>query len=148
MPQYRLHDRLRYRVSRLARIMQARLEVVLAREGLTRMMWLVLTGIGEDGVRAPSELAGDIGITRPAASRLLRRMEARGFVIRAGRGGHGRSVDLGLTPAGCAVLDRARPDVDAMTAHFTGKLDAATHAALMGGLGRLAEGERGDFTSL
>jgi MarR family transcriptional regulator, transcriptional regulator for hemolysin len=148
MPRYRLHNRLGYRVSRLARIMQARLEAVLAEEGLTRMTWLVLTGIGEDGVRAPSELAGYIGITRPAASRLLKRMEERGFVIRTGCEGDGRSVELGLTPAGRAVLDRARPHVDAVTAHFAGKLDGATHAALMDGLARLAEGERGDFTSL
>ncbi len=148
MPHYTLHDRLGYRVSRLARIMQTRLEEVLAAEDLTRMMWLVLTGLGEDGVRTPSELADYIGITRPAASRLLKRMEARGFVIRADGDGDGRSIALGLTEAGREVLERARPRVDAMTAHFVSKLDGATHAALMDGLDRLAEGERGDFTSL
>ena len=148
MPHYTLHDRLGYRVSRLARIMQTRLEAVLAEEGLTRMMWLVLTGIGEDGVRTPSELADYIGITRPAASRLLKRMEARGFVVRAEGDGDGRSVDLGLTEAGQEVLDRARPRVDAMTAHFVSKLDGATYAALMDGLAGLAEGEHDDFTSL
>lgn len=148
MAHYALHDRLGYRVSRLARIMQTRLEAVLEAEGLTRMMWLVLTGLGEDGVRTPSELASYIGITRPAASRLLRRMEARGFVTRAEAKGDGREVALGLAPAGRAVLDRARPAVDAVTAHFTAKLDPATHEALMRGLARLAEGERGDFSSL
>jgi DNA-binding MarR family transcriptional regulator len=50
-------------------------------------------------VRTPSELADYIGITRPAASRLLKRMEARGFVTRASGDGDGRSVDLGLTDA-------------------------------------------------
>jgi len=148
MPHYTLHDRLGYRISRLARIMQTRLEAVLAEEGLTRMMWLVLTGLGEDGVRTPSELADYIGITRPAASRLLKRMEARGFVIRTDGDGDGRSIALCLTEAGREVVDRARPRVDAMTAHFVSKLDSATHAALMDGLDRLAEGERGDFTSL
>jgi DNA-binding MarR family transcriptional regulator len=148
MPHYRLHDRLGYRVSRLARIMQSRLETVLAREDLTRMMWLVLTGIGEDGVRTPSELAEYIGITRPAASRLLNRMEARGFVVRAEGDGDGRTVDLALTDSGREVLLRARPQVDAMTAHFISKLDRAAYAALMDGLAGLAEGEPGDFTSL
>ena len=148
MPHYRLHDRLGYRVSRLARIMQTQLEAVLAEDGLTRMMWLVLTGLGEDGVRTPSELADYIGITRPAASRLLKRMEERGFVLRAEGDGDGRSVDLGLTDTGRAVLARARPQVDAMTAHFVNKLDGATYAALMNGLAGLAEGERDDFTSL
>lgn len=148
MPHYLLHDRLGYRVSRLARIMQTRLEAVLAEEDLTRMMWLVLTGLGEDGVSTPSELADYIGITRPAASRLLRRMDARGFVARTGSDGDGRSIALALTERGRTVLDRARPHVDEMTAHFVSKLDPATHTALMDGLARLAEGEAGDFTSL
>ena len=148
MTHYRLHDRLGYRVSRLARIMQTRLEAVLAEEGLTRMMWLVLTGLGEDGVRTPSELADYIGITRPAASRLLRRMEDRGFVVRADGDGDGRSIALGLTEAGREVVDRARPRVDDMTTHFVSKLDPATHSVLMNGLARLAEGETGDFTEL
>jgi MarR family transcriptional regulator, transcriptional regulator for hemolysin len=148
MPDYALHNRLGYRVSRLARIMQTQLEALLAEEDLTRMMWLVLTGLGEEDVRTPSGLADYIGITRPAASRLLRRMESRGLVTRASGNGDGRSVDLGLTARGRMVLDRARPRVDAMASHFTAKLDPATHAALMDGLARLAEGERGDFSSL
>lgn len=148
MPHYRLHERLGYRVSRLARIMQTRLEAVLAEEDLTRMSWLVLTGIGEDDVRSPSELAEYIGITRPAASRLLKRMEARGFVRRMDGETDGRSVGLALTEAGEAVLLRARPRVDAMTAHFAAKVDGATYAAMMDGLARLAQGEQGDFTSL
>ena len=148
MPHYRLHDRLGYRVSRLARIMQTRLEAVLAEENLTRMSWLVLSGIGEDDVRSPSQLAEYIGITRPAASRLLRRMEGRGFVQRQNGEGDGRSVGLALTETGQAVLQRARPRVDAMTAHFAAKLDGATYAAMMDGLARLAEGEVGEFTSL
>jgi DNA-binding MarR family transcriptional regulator len=128
--------------------MQTRLEAVLAEEDLTRMSWLVLTGIGEDDVRSPSELAEYIGITRPAASRLLKRMEARGFVRRMDGEADGRSVGLALTEAGEAVLLRARPRVDAMTAHFAAKVDGATYAAMMDGLARLAQGEQGDFTSL
>jgi len=42
---YLLHQRLGWRVSRLARIMQSRLEEVLARDNLTRLMWVVLCGL-------------------------------------------------------------------------------------------------------
>jgi DNA-binding MarR family transcriptional regulator len=148
MTHYRLHDRLGYRVSRLARIMQSRLEGLLAGDGLSRMMWLVLTGIGEDGVRTPSEMADYIGITRPAASRLLARMEGLGHVARGAAEGDGRAVALELTPKGRAALMRLRPQVDAMTARFEAKLDPAAMAALMDGLARLAEGERGGFGRL
>jgi DNA-binding MarR family transcriptional regulator len=148
MAHYPLHDRLGYRVSRLARIMQSRLEALLAGDGLSRMMWLVLTGIGEDGVRTPSEMADYIGITRPAASRLLARMEGLGHVARGAVDGDGRAVALELTVKGREALTRLRPQVDAMTARFEAKLDPSAMASLMDGLSRLAEGERGGFGRL
>lgn len=143
-----LHQRLSYRVSRLARIMQARVESVLAPEGLTRMMWLVLTGLGEDGVTTPSDLADYIGITRPATSRLLARMEGAGFVVRSGSAADGRSVSVALTDRGREVLARLRPQVDAVLARFTAKLDPAALAGLIDGLGRLAAAEDIDLQSL
>jgi DNA-binding MarR family transcriptional regulator len=143
-----LHQRLSYRVSRLARIMQARVEAVLAPEGLTRMMWLVLTGLGEDGVTTPSDLADYIGITRPATSRLLARMEGAGFVVRSGSAADGRSVSVALTDRGREVLARLRPQVDAVLARFTAKLDPAALAVLIDRLGRLAEAEDIDLQSL
>jgi DNA-binding MarR family transcriptional regulator len=145
---YALHDRLGYRVSRLARILQSQVERILAPEGLTRMTWLVLTAIGEDRVRTPSALAGYIGITRPASSRLLRRMEAAGHVCRGGGDSDGRSITLALTDRGRAVLARRRPEIDALSARFAAKLDPATYRLLLDGLGRLAEGEGGAFTHL
>ena len=143
-----LHQRLSYRVSRLARIMQARVESVLAPEGLTRMMWLVLTGLGEDGVTTPSDLADYIGITRPATSRLLARMEGAGFVVRSGSAADGRSVSVALTDRGREVLARLRPQVDAVLARFTAKLDPAALAGLIDGLGRRAAAEDIDLQSL
>ena len=143
-----LHQRLSYRVSCLARIMQARVESVLAPEGLTRMMWLVLTGLGEDGVTTPSDLADYIGITRPATSRLLARMEGAGFVVRSGSAADGRSVSVALTDRGREVLARLRPQVDAVLARFTAKLDPAALAGLIDSLGRLAAAEDIDLQSL
>lgn len=143
-----LHARLSYRVTRAARIMQARVEAVLAPDRLTRMMWLVLTGLGEDGVTTPSDLAAYIGITRPATSRLLARMEGAGLVLRAGSAADGRSVTLALTGRGQAVLVRLRPQVDAVLARFAAKLDPAALAALIDSLGRLAEAEDIDLQSL
>lgn len=146
---YRLHGRLGWRVSRLARILQSRLEAVLADEGLTRLMWVVLCGLGEDGIETPSEMADYIGITRASTSRLLTTMEVRGLVVRNGPAGHdGRQVALALTDRGRAILTRYRPQADAMTAHFLSKLDPEQARVLMEALAILADGEGEGLTRL
>jgi MarR family transcriptional regulator, transcriptional regulator for hemolysin len=146
---YLLHQRLGWRVSRLARIMQARLEAVLADEGLTRLMWVVLRGLGDDGVETPSEMAAYIGITRASTSRLLTTMEARGLIRRDNpQGPDGRQVALALTDRGRALLARYRPAADAVTAHFLTKLDPEEARILMQALATLAEGEGDTLTRL
>lgn len=144
----RLKDRLGYRISRAARILQVRLESELAPEGLTRLMWLVLSGIGDEDITTPSAMAEAIGITRPATSRLLARMEAMGLVARSEGPGDGRSVRLGLTRAGRAMLTRLRPKVEAVRTHFASKLSGAELAALTTALDRLTADEGGDLTDL
>lgn len=142
MPDYALHSRLGFRLSRLSRIMQARLEAQLAPLGLTRLMWCALTGIGDEGVRSPSDLADYIGMTRPALSRLLRGMEARGLIARRGRASRdGRAVSLTLTDAGEKTLAAARPLVEAHRAHFDAKLPGPQMANLLAALATLQAGE-------
>jgi len=149
MTEFLLHQRLGYRVSRLARIMQSRLEAELAEHGLTRLMWTVLCGLGEDGITRPSDLAEYIGITRPATSRLLRTMEERGLVVRSeAEGADGRCVRLALTEEGRRIIQTSRPRVSAMTAHFTAKLPPERLALVLESLAILAEGEGADLTRL
>ena len=138
---YRLHNRLGYRVSRLARLMEARHEAALAGDGLTRLGASVLGGVGDEGVTTPSELAAYVGITRPAMSRLLRGLEARGFIARAATDGDGRQTRVALTPQGQAALTRVRAASDALQAHFAAKLRADELSFLTQTLARLAAGE-------
>ncbi|WP_127104887.1 MarR family winged helix-turn-helix transcriptional regulator [Pararhodobacter zhoushanensis] len=138
---YRLHTRLGFRVSRLARLMQARHEAALAEDGLTRLGAAVLGGVGDEGVSAPSELAAYVGITRPAMSRLLRGLETRGFISRAPGDGDGRQTCVLLTPKGEAALTRARAAGDALQAHFAAKLSPDALSALTAALALLAADE-------
>lgn len=141
MTVYRLHQRLGFRVSRLARIVQARLEADLAADGLTRLGAAVLGGVGDEGVTTPSALADYVGITRPALSRLLRGLEARGMIARASASGDGRQTEVALTPEGAAVLARVRVASDAVQAHFAAKLSPEELIRVTDALRRLAEGE-------
>lgn len=141
MGSYRLHGRLGFRVSRLARLMQARHEAALP-PGLTRLGAAVLGGVGDEGVVTPSDLAAYVGITRPAMSRLLRGLEAKGFIARAAAGGEdGRQTAVALTPRGAAALAEVRRASDALQAHFAAKLTPEDLAALTRALAMLAEGE-------
>jgi len=143
---YKLHQRLGYRASRLARIMQNRLEAEIAEHGLTRLMWCVMTGVGEEGVRTPSELAEYVGVTRPTISRLLRVLEEKGMLRRTnGELKDGRSVRLELTPQGEAVTRGTRSRVDALNTHFTAKLAPEHLAVVLSGLEILAAGEDQDL---
>lgn len=148
MPDYQLHKRLGYRVSRLSRIMQSRLERMIADQSLTRLMWCVLTGVGEEGVSTPSELSEYIGITRPATSRLLRDMEARGMVARNGSDVDGRGRTVSITPLGRDLLEAARPSIEAVNDHFKSKITPDELAHVMSVLDRLAAGEEEQLTRL
>lgn len=141
MTEFTLHNRLGFRVSRLAQIMQSRLEAQLVPLGLTRLTWCVLTGVEDESITAPSDLAAYIGITRPTMSRLLRGLEARGFVMRKAGQGDGRGVMLTLTPKGRVAHHAARAHVDAENARFTEKLTSAQHAAFMQAIALLDAGE-------
>lgn len=148
MHEYELHKRLGYRVSRLSRIMQGRLEQILGEHRITRLAWCALTGIGEEGVSTPSELAVYIGVTRPATSRLLRDLEARGLVARANGSADGRSVTLSLTEMGEKITRKSRVLVDEMNQHFKAKLDPEHLAQVLRGLEILSAGEDEKLTHL
>ena len=78
---YRLHDRLGFRVSRLAAVMRASLDAELSQLGLTRLEWCVLASIALEGITAPSGIAENIGITRPTASRTFKQMRDKGCLL-------------------------------------------------------------------
>ena len=78
--EYSLHSRLGYKASRLARLMEVRLEGMIIELGLTRMMCCVFSGVGLERVKTPSALARYISIARPTVSRVLSDMEKRGLI--------------------------------------------------------------------
>lgn len=148
MRQYELHKRIGYKVSRLSRTMQARLERDIAKFGISRLMWCVLTGVGDEDVSNPSELADYVGITRPAMSRLLRDMETKGMVERSGGNGDGRTIEIRLSDIGRDALERARSTVDALNRHFSSKLSPERLAEFMLAVDLLGSDEHERLTKL
>lgn len=148
MTHYRLHERIGYKVSLLSRLMEARLENMMAEHDVTRLMWCVLSGVGLEGVNTPSALADYIGITRPAVSRLLKTMEQRGWLERSGHDADGRGISVFLTEIGKQKLNACQPLVDELNAHFTSKISDEDLAYFNSLVDRLTEGEKARLTYL
>ena len=139
---YTLHNRLGFKITLLARIMETRLEKQLSEHGVTRLMWCVLRGVGMENVNTPSKLADYVCIARPAVSRLLKTMEERRLLRRSGTSGDKRYTEVELTELGHEKMKACHVLVRHMNEHFAGKLDAGTYEVLMSAIDRLTEDEQ------
>ena len=145
---YRLHERLGYKVSRLARLMEAQLEDMISPYGITRVIWCILSGVGLENVRTPSELAEYVGIARSATSRALRSMEDMGLITRCGAERDGRGVEIVLTKKGMHVMEQCRPLVEQLNDHFATKLAAGDLQTVMNNIDALSAGETRELSRL
>jgi DNA-binding MarR family transcriptional regulator len=100
------------------------------REGLTLIQWAVLKLLDLHGPRSPSDLAADLGISRPAITSSINTLEGRGWVRRSVAGGDRRRRETALTARSRGVLAR---------------VGAERRRFLARGLSRLAPAEREAF---
>ncbi len=148
MQDYTLHNRIGYKVTRLARLMEDRLEKQIGEHGITRLMWCVLRGVGMEGVTTPSGLANYIGIARPAVSRLLKTMEQRGLLQRNGIDADGRVTEVHLTQEGRRKMDACHGLVRELNTHFSEKLEPRVYEDFMRTIDRLTDGENATLMRL
>ncbi len=148
MDEYTLHNRIGFKVTRLARLMEARLEGQLEEHGITRLMWCVLRGVGMEGVTTPSALAGYICIARPAISRLLKNMEHKGLLVRKSTGADGRYTEVCLTAKGKQTMEACHVLVQELNAHFSEKLAPQTYEDFMQAVDTLTDGENATLMRL
>lgn len=131
---YRLRAQLGFKLSRAARAMQQRFEADLGQHGLTRLSWCVLSGVGLEGLTAPSDIAENMGIKRPTVSRVLKGMVKDGLIVSRLKAGDGRAKELALTRLGQDTLAACLPLVDrnarVIADRFTAEQLSALHASL------------------
>ncbi len=138
---YRLHDSLGFRLSRVARIQERRLDTGLKELGLSRITWCILLAVGNEGLSQPSEIASFVGIDRTATSRALRQMEADDLIGRATGDGDGRTRTVRLTEKGQDRLERGTPIAEDNGARLAERLSQKDIELLKDRLDRLIEGE-------
>jgi DNA-binding MarR family transcriptional regulator len=130
-----------FQASRIARRMEASLNLVLEGEGLTFFESLVLAAIffeKKGGVK-PSYLAEAFQTTRGNVSHCISSLEAKGLVQRRIDGEDARALQLVLQTAGRKRAVRVVGILDRMQRHFEERLGAAKLEAMLGQLHSVEE---------
>lgn len=109
---------------RSARLLRHHIERALVPYELDLNQYLVISMLAIDASEPtmPSELGMTIDATRTQMTRLVDGLEARGLVLRKASAHDRRSLELTLTPAAHALLERAAPAVHAAYGQAFGPL--------------------------
>jgi DNA-binding MarR family transcriptional regulator len=130
-----------FQASRIARRMEASLNLVLEGEGLTFFESLVLAAIffeKKGGVK-PSYLAEAFQTTRGNVSHCISSLEAKGLVQRRIDGEDARALQLVLQTAGRKRAVRVVGILDRMQRHFEERIGAAKLEAMLSQLHSVEE---------
>ena len=110
-----------------------------AGETLSVPQFRVLAFLGRHADAPLSALAAFLGVSGPTASAAVERLVRRGLVTRRGDPRERRRVQLGLTPAGVAIVRRAGTRARARIATRLRRLPARERAAMARGLEMLRD---------
>lgn len=97
----------------------------VAARGVTVAEWVVLRELFDTGSAAPSHLAGRLGMTRGAITKLADRLIAKAMLLRRRDRDDGRAQTLTLTGKGRALVPELAALADRNDAEFFGHLTAA-----------------------
>src|SRR5215469_9121322 len=106
----------------------------LSPPGLSLTAAATLTTLERSGPRRLTELAADEGVTQPAMTQLVGRLEASGLVVRSADPEDGRVVRVQLTDAGRDLIGRRRAARAERLSGLLGALSPADQEALAGAL--------------
>lgn len=124
-------------------VVRRKVAVVVERYGLTMQQYNVLRilrGAGTEGL--PTLAIAERMIERhPGITRLLDRLEKKGFVCRERMKADRRQVRCWITPKGTELLEKVTTEVEAVVEQIMNVLDDQEKLLLIGLLDRLRRGE-------
>ena len=128
----RLYSRPGFLLRRAHQISAAVFEEECREVGLTPAQFGVLTVLQSHPGLGQSSLARALGFDKVTVLRVLRGLEARGFLVRRPAPDNRRNISVSLTAGGCAVLARAQKPAEKAHKRLLAPLDKAQQAQLMG----------------
>lgn len=96
--------------------------------GLSRQEWSLLSVVVREGRISPSELAQQVSLDRPRASKCIRVLIDKGFLMRQQAPGEKRRYLLVATPHGYDLASKIFPDVLAINERVIGSLNPQARA--------------------
>jgi DNA-binding MarR family transcriptional regulator len=104
--------------------------------------WVALRLIQQQQKLTPAQLADLVGMTRGAISKVVEKLEGKGWIVRSSNVDDNRSQWLSLTRQGRILLPKLAKLADKNDEHFFGCLDKEEHATLRHLLQKLTDFHR------
>lgn len=111
----------------------------LAKKGVTVAEWALMRALYGREPLPPSRVAGEMGMTRGAITKLADRLIAKSLLLREASAKDGRAQTLSLTPKGRALVPVLARLADANEEEFFAHLTAAERKTLERLLKRMVE---------
>jgi DNA-binding MarR family transcriptional regulator len=138
-PALALDDYLPFLVNRVGVRLVETFAPAAAEHGLSVPMWRVLAVLAQQGAQRQIDLAAQTSIDASTLSRLIKTVQALGFVTRSRSRSSGREVAVALTPRGQAVVRSLIPIALDCEEAAAGALSARERATLKALLRRIHE---------
>lgn len=106
---FHLRDSIGYLQKRTQRLMQERIEMLFAEQGCTLQQWVVLMHVRDGLAITITDLCRDLHHDSGAMTRLIDQLESRNLIERRRNAQDRRVIELSLTKAGNALLDKLIP---------------------------------------
>ncbi len=108
-----------------------RFQKLLEEQGVTLSEWVALRTLWQQPATSHAALIEALGMTKGAASKVMSRLEEKGYAMRQLADGKAREQNLLLTPAGEVLVPVLAALADANDAHFFGHLPQAEQQMLL-----------------
>ncbi len=137
-----LEGHLGYWLRRVSNAVSGRFARALQEKQTSVAEWVLLRELHERGQTAPGELADSLGLTRGAVSKIVDKLEAKGWIQTQAKEDDSRSHLLSLTRAGRRSLPVLAEIADQNDARYFDCLSAREKSTLRELLAKLADHNR------
>ncbi|WP_157960363.1 MarR family winged helix-turn-helix transcriptional regulator [Marinimicrobium alkaliphilum] len=134
---FHLHNSFGFWISRLSNLMKEEFNQQLEAYDVTWPQWMTLNVLHHQLARTPAQIADNIGVDRSAVTRLLDRLEAKGFIERVHEGLDRRSVTIFMTKAGEQLIEQLNSAAAEHQTRFLSELHPTELRAFKGNIQKL-----------